>query len=53
MPRILELQIVGPLHMDTIRLCFRAVVDMGLMMDVMQGKAAVLGHHGKIKNSGS
>lgn len=53
MPGILELQIVGPFHMDTIRLCFRTVVDMGLMMDVMQGKTAVLGHHGKIKNFGS
>lgn len=49
MPGILELQIVGPFHMDTIRLCFRALVNMGLMMDVVQGKTAVLGHHGKIR----
>lgn len=49
MSGILELQIVGPFHMDTIRLCFRAVVDMGSMMDVIQGKTAMLGHHGKIR----
>lgn len=36
-----------PFHMDTIRLCFRAVVSTGLMTDIVQGKTGRAGHYGK------